>query len=268
MSEMTTMIEQTYDIIFRGDIVLGQQLKEVKLRLQQLFKTDAAKIDGLFSGKPVPLKRNLDLISAQKYRDALIKAGAQVELILSPDANLTSAPTIKTTEVIKVAVPPPSLHIPAPPALKEEMAGNWSLAPVGAQLLPIEERSVVVPNSIDISALSLRKEGGNLLDVNERKSLTTASVVAPNFKLADVGANLVSAEEKLPLPLVEIEISDWDIAELGADMIDADEKEMIPSPIINSLDVGLAPAGADLGQIKLPIKPVTPNISGLQLVDQ
>ena len=37
------MSEQQYDIIFRGDIVLGQQLTDVKLRLQQLFKADAAK---------------------------------------------------------------------------------------------------------------------------------------------------------------------------------------------------------------------------------
>jgi predicted nicotinamide N-methyase len=44
-----------FDIIFRGDIVFGHQLAEVKAKLQQLFKADAAKIDALFTGRPVPL---------------------------------------------------------------------------------------------------------------------------------------------------------------------------------------------------------------------
>ena len=64
------MSDQQFDIIFRGDIVFGHQLADVKLRLQQLFKADAVKIDALFSGRPVPLKRGLDLASAQKYKDA------------------------------------------------------------------------------------------------------------------------------------------------------------------------------------------------------
>src|ERR1041384_5795987 len=75
------MSEQQFDIIFRGDIVFGHQLADVKIKLQQLFKADAAKIDALFTGRPAPLKRGLDQASAQKYKDVLIKAGAQVELV-------------------------------------------------------------------------------------------------------------------------------------------------------------------------------------------
>ncbi|RYZ83522.1 MAG: hypothetical protein EOO68_32850, partial [Moraxellaceae bacterium] len=66
------MSDQQFDIIFRGDIVFGHQLMDVKARLQQLFKADAAKVDALFSGRPVPLKRGLDIASAQKYKDALV----------------------------------------------------------------------------------------------------------------------------------------------------------------------------------------------------
>src|SRR5690606_40568336 len=67
----TTLFRSTpaeFDIIFRGDIVIGHQLQDVKARLQQLFKTDAARIDALFTGRPVALKRGLDQATANKDR--------------------------------------------------------------------------------------------------------------------------------------------------------------------------------------------------------
>lgn len=70
----------SFDIVFRGDIILGHSLEEVKLRLQKLFKADAAKIDALFCGRPVPLKRNLDEATARKYKAVLQKAGAEVSI--------------------------------------------------------------------------------------------------------------------------------------------------------------------------------------------
>ena len=261
------MSEQQYDIIFRGDIVLGQQLAEVKLRLQQLFKTDATKIDSLFIGRPVPLKRNLDLSSAQKYRDVLIKVGAQVELVVSVEA--TPAEQLLKKPVV---IPAPSVAMPvinkesAQPSLVLRTQEDWSLAPVGTYLLPAE-KSMSTPHIIDTSTFSLRPEGGNLVDVSEKSPATIAPFNVPNFKLAEVGADLVRADEKLILPIVEIDVGDWDIAELGVDLITADEKEITLSPLINILDVGLAPVGTDLGQIKSIVKPVTPDISKLRLAE-
>ena len=68
------MQPETFDVIFRGDIVLGHALDDVKVRLQKLFKVDASKIDALFTGRPVILKRNLDSATAEKYRKVLHQA--------------------------------------------------------------------------------------------------------------------------------------------------------------------------------------------------
>lgn len=260
------MNEQQYDIIFRGDIVLGHQLADVKLGLQQLFKADAAKIDSLFSGRPVPLKRGLDLNSAQKYRDALIKAGAQIELVASADANLTVPLIVKPVISTLTAAIPVANKISDQPSAQAQTKESLSLAPVGTRLLPAEEKPTVITNRIDTSALSLRTEDGNLLDVSEQQQ-NVAQVPVPDFKLAEVGADLIRADEKFLVPLITLDAGDWDIAELGADMINADEKEIIPSRVINVPDVGLAPAGADLGQIKPILKPVVPDISRLHLAD-
>src|SRR5690554_4755014 len=98
----------TFDIIFRGDIVIGEQLGDVKQRLQQLFKTDATKVDALFTCRPTPMKRNLDEATAYKYRDVLLKAGIHVEVRVSG-----------------------SVTFAAPPAGESVRRSGWSLAPVG-----------------------------------------------------------------------------------------------------------------------------------------
>ena len=85
-----------YDLVFRGDIVLGHSLVDVKARMQQLFKIDAARVDGLFSGRPVPLKRDLDQETARKYQAVLNKAGAEVTLVaVGADAARTTAASVR-----------------------------------------------------------------------------------------------------------------------------------------------------------------------------
>ena len=238
-----------FDIIFRGDIVFGHQLADVKARLQQLFKADAAKIDALFSGRPVPLKRKLDEATAQKYRDTLIKAGAMVEICANDASPANAAPR------------------PAPAPRRFTPAG-WTLAPLGAYLLPVRERlPQPMPVQVDISALSLRPAEGNLIDATEVQEEAFVQVVAPDLGLAAVGADLISADEKWELPLVEIELEDWGIADAGSDLLTEDERPIVLPAIVEIGDFGLAPAGSDLGQLKSDIKPVVPDISKLRLTD-
>ena len=65
------MPESLFDIVFRGDLMPGHKLPEVKARLARLFKIDAARVEPLFSGAAVVLKRNLDRATADKYVAAL-----------------------------------------------------------------------------------------------------------------------------------------------------------------------------------------------------
>ena len=293
------MSNQGFDIIFRGDIVFGHQLADVKMRLQQLFKADAAKVDALFSGRPVPLKRGLDQASAQKYKDALMKAGAQVEILVMGETKAVSVPAAQIApEPVKAAAPltlaqrleqqaAADKEVAEKVALKGEQEqreqaardtaqgvtsnatqGGWSLAPVGAYMLQPSKDATEEPMTIDTSAISLRPaEAGNILDVNEQPAEPVATVIAPNFEVAEAGADLVRADEKMDLPLLEIELEDWGLADLGEDLISATEKPQIAISVIHIPDVGLAPAGADLGQLKPQVKAVVPDVSGIRLAD-
>lgn len=282
------MSEQQFDIIFRGDIVLGRQLMDVKATLQQLFKVDAAKVDALFTGKPVPLKRGLDRASAQKYKDALLKAGAQVELVAVGDITLTAAPVSPPSanqtmslaqrlqaqadaaaqaEQVKAQQIEIRLAQQALASANESGTNAWSLAPVGAELLRATEKHSIEPVVVDISGISLRAGVGNILDASEQPSAPLPSVIAPNFQVAEVGANLMQVDEHMILPIPEIELEDWTLAEAGADLIAESEKVISPVAVVHIPDVSLAPAGADLGQLKPQVKAVLPDISGLSLVN-
>lgn len=85
------MSDKQYDIVFRGDVVIGHALADVKQRMAALFKTDTAKVDALFSGGLSVLKRNLDEPTAKKYQAVLLKAGAQVTVEVAGSAQAKQA---------------------------------------------------------------------------------------------------------------------------------------------------------------------------------
>ncbi|WP_375741194.1 DUF805 domain-containing protein [Pseudomonas boanensis] len=72
------MVEARYKIVFEGEPMPGVALETVKENLARLFKSDSGKIDSLFSGRSVALKRDLDEAEADKYLAALQRAGAMV----------------------------------------------------------------------------------------------------------------------------------------------------------------------------------------------
>ena len=70
-----------HKILFSGELVAGFDEDEVKANLGRLFKIDdTAKLDALFSGKEITLKKNLEAEQARKYEATLSKAGAMCRL--------------------------------------------------------------------------------------------------------------------------------------------------------------------------------------------
>ena len=68
------MTEARYKIVFDGQLMPEMTLETVKDNLARLFKSDPSKIDTLFSGSPVALKRDLAETEADKYLAALAAA--------------------------------------------------------------------------------------------------------------------------------------------------------------------------------------------------
>jgi hypothetical protein len=229
---------KTFDIVFRGDIQFGQNLNDVKLKLQQLFKIDTVKVDALFSGKPVVLKRGLDKTSAEKYQDVLTKAGAIVELVSM--TNMEQVKTVNTkpepnkTQLNQTPLnqtQSASLANPAPPNLQTVSQGQWTLAPVGSLMMPTSARLAPVTRQFNLSVYSLRPVGGNLVDRTESRQAEPEPLIIPDYKVADVGTNLIDSSEKMELPILEIDVEDWGLSEPGAPLLADNEKAPEVSPI-------------------------------------
>lgn len=70
------MDDPRFKIVFDGAVMPSTPLETVKENLARLFKSDVARIEALFSGQLVVLKRGLSAAEADKYLSALHGAGA------------------------------------------------------------------------------------------------------------------------------------------------------------------------------------------------
>ena len=94
-----------YCFIFRGEITAGANIDEVKKNLAGLLKADSPKINSLFSGKPVIVKKNADLETCQEIKAAFEKAGAIGAI--EPQTSTESQDTQKDRSTGAIPQPPP-----------------------------------------------------------------------------------------------------------------------------------------------------------------
>jgi hypothetical protein len=257
---------EQFEIIFRGDIQFGQNLVDVKARLQQLFKIDTAKVEALFTGKPVVLKRGLDKVSAEKYQDVLSKAGALIELV-STSASVTkpvASPQKSPQEKSPTNSTPAERSIES--SAEAVVSTQWTLAPVGSLMMPTTARLAPVTRQYNLSIYSLRPVGGLLVDKTESRQAEPELLMIPDYKVAEVGVNLIEAGEKIELPVLEIDVEDWGLAEPGTPLLAENEKAPEIAPVI-SPDYSLAPVGSLLEQIKPQVEIKIPDVSGLKILE-
>lgn len=231
------MSDPLFDVVFRGDIVPGQSLPQVKQRLAALFKRDAAQIDALFTGQPLALKKAVDSAAADKYKKVLAQAGALVEIrpagtLKTPVQRPRARPDSAPAPVASQADNP----VPAQPA-----ASGLSLAPLGGNLLSDAELAQNRPAPVLVQPLQagLRPLDGSLVDDHEIDRPAAVTVAELALDLSDLGEPLVAEEEiERPAPVA-----------------------------VAALQVELAPVGSDMGQAPRAPAPPAPDTSGLSLAD-
>ena len=176
------MNEELFEIAFAGEIAEGAELEAVKLRIGQMFKADAERVQKMFSGQRVVIKRQADAGMVAKYRAAFEKAGAVcivrslAEVEAERKAQAEAARETAATETAAEATPPPVSPSPEgdgqgdlPPALQSRLRVradqipelDTDLAPVGS---PVQHRIVEPPPfEIDTDGLVLAPAGSPLV---------------------------------------------------------------------------------------------------------
>lgn len=70
------MTDTTYTVAFAGEIMEGNSELQVKANLASVLKLDPSKVEKLFSGKNIVIKRNLDENDARRFKAAFERSGA------------------------------------------------------------------------------------------------------------------------------------------------------------------------------------------------
>jgi hypothetical protein len=69
------------DCIFEGKIAEGGDVREVKAKLCEVFKADSHRIDALFDGGPIVIRKGVDRATAVRYEAAFARVGAILRIV-------------------------------------------------------------------------------------------------------------------------------------------------------------------------------------------
>ena len=186
------MSDELFDITFSGEIISGQDLDSVKQNIAFMFKADEARIEQMFSGHRVVIKRQLDQATAAKYRGAFEKAGAICEVrAVSQGAN-------ESTSNIQ--------QVPAEPA---PSAPQTSDASAYVSKYPESDQ---IPQALLTEPLGI--SGDDIVDLS--------ADVAP------VGSPMQHHINEVAAP--QIDTSGFDVAPVGSVLSTGPEKEVPPPP--------------------------------------
>jgi uncharacterized membrane protein YhaH (DUF805 family) len=124
------MSEPRYKIVFDGALQPGVDITTAKFNLADLFKSDVAAIERLFSGRSVALKRDLSHSDAQTYLQALSKTGIDARIEAETAIELNLADVHEHTAVV---AEPDSPYAPPRASVGESQAEFATLKPFSVE---------------------------------------------------------------------------------------------------------------------------------------
>ena len=223
-----------FTLIYRGEVNEGQHAAVVRKRLQALLKLDDGRMDRLFSGQPVALKKSVDQATAARFQAAFKKAGA----------------------VLRVSRAQPAAEPQEEAAATPQTPDALSVLPAGSDVLSPEERSPEV--HADVQTDHIKLEGAVFVMPEEPEEIGGPDV--DHISLAEPGAVLAPDAPDPELPELDV---DFDLAEVGADIGQASHDDSrLPELDVN---FDLAEPGARIGSGTAAEPPPAPDTSHITL---
>lgn len=84
---------KTFTIVFSGKTVEGEDFEAVKSKLLSLYDNHKEKIEILFSGNPIVIKRNIDEQTALEYQKLFARYGAALDIVPTEKPNEKPSPS-------------------------------------------------------------------------------------------------------------------------------------------------------------------------------
>lgn len=195
------MSEARFNVVFAGEMVAGADPARVRANLAAAFKMDVSKVEALFSGKRVVVKKDADQATAMKFRAVMKQAGALCDLERVGEA---------------AAAPAPTPEVPAPAPAPAEPAA--SPAPVAASPAPVKGGSLETVGTIRLGGtgfsgpFEVAPAGADMADKEDGPAPIVPDV--SHFSVAPPGSDM--GQKKDDKPPVTPDISHLSIAPPGS----------------------------------------------------
>lgn len=248
------MDQELFDLVFSGELVPGFELAQVKKNIQSLFRIDETKTDVLFSGKAISLKKGLNSDTVNKYRVAMKKAGARVNIVLCK-----AVPVAAQAPVASTPTAPGNLQTQSPSGTEVESSGGFSTS-LGAQPeVALEARAV-----IDAPDFGVAEMGGDLLRAEEKEEFIEADIDVSQLSVSAQEGNLVESSELFHPDDVDVSIPDLDVAPAGSDVLKPEERKEVEPVVVDISQLSVAEVGGRLSEEK-PEAPAAPDVGHITL---
>jgi hypothetical protein len=244
---------ETYDVYFSGATLKNADPAEAKRKIGAMFKLEGEKLERLFSGKPIPIKRGVDMDQAVKFRVAFRDAGALVDIVPAgqpapkPAAKPTPAPRPAAPPAATAATPQAAASVSRPTTPRDT---GLSLAdgPLPAtaehpvEPVPVPDYGLSAPKDFtlsdctppvepapipDTSALDLDK-AGTLID--ESPAPQPLEIDTEALELDDPGTTLIEPEEVAP---AQIDTDQLTLSAANEGSLEGYQKPLEPAPLPN-----------------------------------
>ncbi|KRW61991.1 hypothetical protein [Pseudomonas sp. TTU2014-080ASC] len=166
-----------YEIAFSAQLVPGAQLETVKANVAKLFQADEQRLALLFSGRRIVIKNNLDEAGAEKYRVALERAGALVEVV---DMDSQIEEIVLTAPAPAPAPAPVAAFAAQPAATVQGEQGRLKVAP--------RDEYMAAFSDVDAPDFGIAPLGNDLQDA--KPEAQAPAVDLSQFSLAPVGSDM------------------------------------------------------------------------------
>ena len=128
---------ERYNVVFAGELVDQAAPETARRKLMALFHLDEARVEPLFSGRRIFVKRNLDLDTAARLQDAFRKAGGRA--LIEPADVVAEGPARESEEISGA----------------DSDRSELTLAPIGAPLEQIDDSAPpLLPNTSGLTLVT------------------------------------------------------------------------------------------------------------------
>jgi len=241
-------MSERYRLVFRGELLEGQQKAVVMQRLGATLKVDGERLDAMFTGKAVVIRKDADTDTAARFQIAFKRAGARLR-VLPVASEAETSPTDPPRDASAVS------RAPVESAATDEQSG-LRLAPVGALLIDPSPPPPLA--AVDTSRLTLASPGALL------STPADVAAVAPDVSHLTIAAPGSTLAEPNTEPRPTVHAPSWKIAQAGA-LLARRAPDVEPPVDVDALGFEVAPPGALLDVAEHERPPPPPDTSHLEL---